>query len=453
MSLAAPFASSPNQLTASDMLPMLADDRISARDLVAACLERIEARDGDVRAWLAINPQALAEAERLDALPRQRRGRLHGLPIAVKDVFDTHDMPTTYNSPLYGGFQPAADAAAVDLLRAEGAIVLGKTDTTEFAAAGQDARTGNPHDLTRTSGGSSAGSAAAVADFHVPLALATQTGGSTIRPASFCGVYAFKPSFGRVSREGMKLYAISFDTVGWYGRSVADLALLASVFGLDEPLLLAGSQTGLRIAVTTGPYRDRLEDESLEALATAAGRLRDAGHQVHSLDLPADFEALDRHHRVILHREGQAAFRNLARRHGTLLHDDFHHRVDNRDGTTLADLREAYDGMALARIAFDEIATDYDVVIAPSAAGFAPVGRKPGDPLFNASWTLLGVPCLNVPVDLEASGDQPLPIGVTLIAPRFADSHLLAHAARIADVINAKAPGVENVRVCRGNRP
>ncbi|MGA1805151.1 amidase [Rhizobium sp. HT1-10] len=450
MSLA---ASSPNQLTASEMLAMLADDRISARDLVAACLERIEARDGDVRAWLAVNPQALAEAERLDALPRQRRGRLHGLPIAVKDVFDTHDMPTTYNSPLYGGFQPAADAAAVDLLRAEGAIVLGKTDTTEFAAAGQDARTGNPHDLTRTSGGSSAGSAAAVADFHVPLALATQTGGSTIRPASFCGVYAFKPSFGRVSREGMKLYAVSFDTVGWYGRSVADLALLASVFGLDEPLLLAGSQDALKIAVTTGPFHDRLEDASLEALATAAGRLREAGHQVHSLDLPADFDALDRHHRVILHREGQAAFRNLARRHGTLLHDDFHHRVDNRDRTTLTDLREAYDGMALARIAFDEIATNYDVVIAPSAAGVAPVGRKPGDPVFNASWTLLGVPCLNVPIDLEASGDQPLPIGVTLIAPRFADSHLLAHASRIAEVLNAKAPGIKNVRECRGSRP
>ncbi|MBZ5761251.1 amidase [Rhizobium sp. VS19-DR104.2] len=449
-----PLVALPNQMTATDLLAMLADDRLSAGDVVAACLERIRERDGDVKAWLAINPQALAEAARLDALPREERGRLHGLPIAVKDVFDTHDLPTTYNSPLYGGFQPAADAAAVDLLRAEGAIVLGKTDTTEFAAAGQDARTGNPHDLARTSGGSSAGSAAAVADFHVPLALATQTGGSTIRPASFCGVYAFKPSYGRVSREGVRLYSISFDTVGWYGRSVADLAFLANIFGLDEPCGSDSRPAALRIAVTTGPYHDRLQDESVRAMTSAADSLRQAGHQVHELELPTTFEALDRYHRVILHREGQAAFRNLARRHGAALHDDFHHRVENRDRTTLAELRDAYDGMALARIAFDEIAANYDVVIAPSAAGFAPVGRKPGDPLFNASWTLLGVPCVNIPVLLPASPDgPPLPIGVTLIAPRFADSHLLAHADRIAAVLSTRASVVESVHEFRGSRP
>ena len=262
----------------------LRDGTISARRLVETCLARNAARDSDVRAWLALNPRALDAADRLDLLPAEERGRLHGLPIAVKDVFDTFDLPTTHNSPLYQGFQPAADAASVDLLRAEGAIILGKTDTTEFAAAGRDAATGNPHDLSRTSGGSSAGSAAAVADFHVPLALTTQTGGSTIRPASFCGVYGFKPSAGLVSREGGKLYAISFDTVGWYGRSVADIGLLAEVYGITETLTaLPVPGQSLNIALTHGPYRDQLDAASLSALAIAGQRLEAAGHRVQVL--------------------------------------------------------------------------------------------------------------------------------------------------------------------------
>jgi Asp-tRNA(Asn)/Glu-tRNA(Gln) amidotransferase A subunit family amidase len=423
------------RLTATEALAAMRDGTLSSHDLVSACLARIAERDGDVKAWLAVNPDALAEAARLDALAAEKRGRLHGLPIGVKDVFDTADLPTTHNSSLYQSFRPAADAAVVDLLRAEGAIVLGKTDTTEFAAAGRDAATGNPHDLTRTSGGSSAGSAAAVADFHVPLALATQTGGSTIRPGSFCGVYAMKPSFGRVSREGVKIYALSFDTVGWYGRSVADLALMAGVLGLDEPLDPEPRETGeLRIAITSGPYRDKLATESLEALSLAAERLAAAGHRVTRLELPEEFKDLDAHHRVILHREGQAAFRNLAARHGDALHDDFHHRVENRDGSSLADLARAYDAMALSRMTFDRIAGDFDLVIAPSAPAFAPIGRRPGDPVFNASWTLLGVPCINIPVPLE---EPSLPIGVTLIARRFADSHLLAHAERIDPVLKS----------------
>jgi Asp-tRNA(Asn)/Glu-tRNA(Gln) amidotransferase A subunit family amidase len=423
------------RLSAADALETMRGGLLSSHDLVSACLARIAERDGDVKAWLSLNPDALAEAARLDALPVEKRGRLHGLPIGVKDVFDTADLPTTHNSPLYQSFRPAADAAVVDLLRAEGAIVLGKTDTTEFAAAGRDAATGNPHDLTRTSGGSSAGSAAAVADFHVPLALATQTGGSTIRPGSFCGVYAMKPSFGRVSREGVKIYALSFDTVGWYGRSVADLALMAGVLGLDEPLDPEPPETRqLRIAITSGPYRDKLATESLEALSLAAARLAAAGHRVSRLELPEEFTDLDAHHRVILHREGQAAFRNLAVRHGDALHDDFHHRVGNRDGSSLADLARAYDAMALSRMTFDRIAGDFDLVIAPSAPGFAPIGRRPGDPVFNASWTLLGVPCINIPVPLEEPG---LPIGVTLIVRRFADSHLLAHAERIAPILQS----------------
>lgn len=422
-------------LTAIDALTALAAGEITSRDLVAACLARISARDGSVRAWLAIHPRALDMAEDADAVPLSKRGRLHGLPVGVKDVFDTVDLPTTHNSPLFSGFRPAADAAPVDLLRAEGAIILGKTDTTEFAAAGRDAATGNPVDLTRTSGGSSAGSAAGVADGHVPLALATQTGGSTIRPASFCGVYAFKPSFGLVSREGVKIYANSLDTVGWHARSVEDLGLLATVFGVVESIRPVMASEALSIAIAEPPNAEKLEPESRAVLAAAQDRLRDAGFDVRDVRFPASFAELDRHHRTILHREGAAAFRNLVRRFGADLHDDFHHRVENRDGRSLADLRAAYDAAAVARVEFDGLASGYDAVIVPSAPGFAPLGRRPGDPVFNALWTLLGVPALHAPLSGFA-----LPIGVTLLGPRFSDPSLLAVAARIAPALHAHKP-------------
>lgn len=424
----------PNRLTATQALVALRQDRLSATELVKACLQRIEERDDEVRAWLHINAQALEEAAKLDALPNDQRGKLHGLPIGIKDVFETKDMPTTFNSPNFEGHQPGQDAAVVDLLRAEGAIILGKTDTTEFAAAGRNAATGNPHDTRFSSGGSSAGSAASVADFHAPLSIGTQTGGSTIRPASFCGVYAFKPTFGMVSREGFKIYANSLDTVGWYGRSVADLALLADVFGLTESITPGPAAAGLRIGMCLGPYSDRLQPESMQATELAANRLRNAGHTVIAFDLPSDFAELDYHHRTILHREGAAAFRNLASRFGSDLHDDFHHRVENRDGRSLTELRDAYDAAAKARVDFDTLAADFDAILVPSAPGYAPEGRHPGDPVFNAMWTLLGVPCVNVPVFMP---NAPLPIGVTLTGPRFSDPSLLAAAERLAPLIDS----------------
>jgi Asp-tRNA(Asn)/Glu-tRNA(Gln) amidotransferase A subunit family amidase len=422
-----------NRLGAVEALAALKSGGLSAVDMVSACLARIAERDGDVKAWLYLNPNALAQAAALDALPPEQRGRLHGLPIGIKDVFETKDMPTTFNSPNFEGHRPGQDAAVIDLLRCEGAVILGKTDTTEYAAAGRNAATGNPHDIRYSSGGSSAGSAASVADFHVPLSIGTQTGGSTIRPASFCGTYAFKPTFGLVSREGFKIYANTLDTVGWYGRSVADLQLLADVFGLNESIRRAPAAGPMRIAASLGPYAGRLRPASRLAMELTIERLKAGGHAVAFLDLPPHFEALDHHHRTILHREGAAAFRNLARRFGGALHDDFHHRVENRDGRSLAELRDAYDAAAIARGEFDRIAADYDAVIVPSAPGFAPEGRHPGDPVFNAMWTLLGVPCVNIPV---AVPDAPLPIGVTLTGPRFADPALLAAAAIAAAVID-----------------
>lgn len=419
-----------HRLDAATARMLMADGCLTARDLVSACLRRISLRDRDVKAWLAVSDRALEEAERLDALPKAKRGRLHGLPVGIKDVFDTGSLPTTYNSPLFQGFRPARNAPAVDQLVAEGAILLGKTDTTEFAAAGRDAATGNPHDLEHTSGGSSAGSAAAVADFHVPLALATQTGGSTIRPASFCGIFGYKPSFGLVSREGVKIYSNSLDTVGWYGRSLEDIVLLAGVYGVaDIPVWPDGDASKkLRIGLSLGPNAEELEPESRTAMDLAAHRLTAAGHDVHRIEFPHSFSDLDSQHRIILRREGGISFRNLEMLHGSDLHEDFRAQVQNRDGRTLRDYRAALDAAALARPAFDGIADEFDLLIVPSAPGLAPKGRRPGNPLFNCPWTLIGAPCLNVP--LKAAGLR-LPIGVTLMASRYCDEALLS-AARIA---------------------
>ncbi|ENH75614.1 Glutamyl-tRNA(Gln) amidotransferase subunit A 1, partial [Fusarium oxysporum f. sp. cubense race 1] len=205
----------PCKLTASEALGKIQVDEISVQEYAESLLERIEARDGDVKAWAYLDEKrVMQEARLLDEIPKKNRGPLHGLPIAVKDVIYTKDMPTQFNSPLYDGHFPETDAASVRILRHAGALIVGKTTTTEFAAIHVGPKTHNPHDPLRTPGGSSSGSGAAVADFQAPMALGTQTGGSLIRPASFNGLYGFKPTWNSVSREGQKIYALMYDTLG-----------------------------------------------------------------------------------------------------------------------------------------------------------------------------------------------------------------------------------------------
>jgi Asp-tRNA(Asn)/Glu-tRNA(Gln) amidotransferase A subunit family amidase len=417
-------------LSASAASARIKAGEITGEQYVRACLERIAERDPAVRAWTHIDPaHALNQAREIDK--GGYRGPLHGIPIGVKDMIDTIDMPTTHNSPIYQGHRPGLDAAAVSTLRAAGAVILGKTDTTEFAAAGRQSWARNPHDLARTPGGSSAGSAAAVADNQVPLALGTQTGGSTIRPASFCGVFALKPTWGAVSREGVKVYSLTLDTISWFSRDLSDLGMLCDVFGVvDDAPVVVPDVAGLRIALCKSPFWSEAEAGTPEALEHAAERLRRAGATVTVLDLPAEFEPLGEMQRVVMHSEGRAAFLSLSRTHPHLLHDDFFDRVENRDGYTRADLVAAYDHAGRCRTAFDAIAGEYDAVLTPSAKGEAPLGRHPGDAVFNRMWTLLHVPCVNLP---SLPGPNGMPVGVTLVAPRFHDRRLLA----VAGVVQA----------------
>src|ERR1043166_8199413 len=214
-----------NRLPATQVAAQLASRRISAEQYVRACLARIAEREHEIGAWAYLDPeQALEQARALDASPL--RGLLHGMPVGIKDIIDTADMPTEYGSPIYANNRPAWDAACVSALRGAGAIIMGKTVTSELATSYRG-KTANPHNPAHTPGGSSSGSAAAVADFMVPLALGTQTGGSTIRPASFCGVVGYKPSFGLINRHGVKPVSESLDTIGLIARSVPDVGLLA----------------------------------------------------------------------------------------------------------------------------------------------------------------------------------------------------------------------------------
>ncbi len=414
----------PARLDITEARALMRDKRLTPRDLLRACLARIAARDGEVRAWLHVNPRA--EAEAAEIAPGDPRP-LAGIPVGIKDVIDTGDMPTTHNSPLYGGRQPSDDAPCVAMLKAAGAVILGKTDTTEFAAAGRDAATGNPHDLTRTPGGSSAGSAAAVADCHVPLALGTQTGGSTIRPASFCGVPAIKPSWGLISVEGVKLYSQSMDTVGIFARSHRDLSLVAEVYGLPE----GGGLPALpRIAICRPPYMDLAGAEANALMDSLAQRL-DGLAEVVLRDLPGEMDDLDALHRCVQMSEGAAAFRNLDMADDALVHADFISRARRDEGHGVAEMFAAYDRLADHRRAFETLYSDVDGVLAPAAPGFAPQGRGPGNPVLNALWTAMQLPCVALPVITK-----PLPLGVQLVGPRGHDRRLLRLAEMIAPALS-----------------
>lgn len=422
---------------AAEMLVAVREGRISVETWVRQCLDRIADRDGEVRAWAHIAPaDRITEAQELDAAGP--RGALHGMPVGVKDVILTAGQPTAYNSPIYQNFAPAIDAACIKLLRAAGAIILGKTETVEFAAAHRLAPTCNPLDLARTPGGSSSGSAAAVADGHVPVALGTQTGGSLIRPAAYCGVFALKPTWGRVNRDGVKMYSASLDTLGWFGRSVSDLALVYAALVPDPPdLPLARlSIAGKRIGICQTPFPERAEDSTRAGLAQAAARLRERGAEVSELVLPVEFANIDRIHHVIMRAEGRTGFLPEYRADHELLNSHFRSLVENVDGYGDETLRDALDKAAALRASFDRIAAQFDAVLTYSVPGEAPVGLgNNGSADFNSLWTLLHVPCVNIPAFVGPGG---LPVGLTVLTRRFDDVAALQMSEVIHGALTAR---------------
>jgi Asp-tRNA(Asn)/Glu-tRNA(Gln) amidotransferase A subunit family amidase len=430
----------PHVLDATAVAAAVRGGRLTVRDVAEAVLARHAARDADVRAWAHLDPaQVLAAADALDAQPV--KGPLHGVPVGVKDVIATKDMPTEHATARYAGSVPGVDAACVDTLRAAGALIVGKTTTTQFAATSVGGPTRNPHDPGRTPGGSSSGSGAAVADLQCALALGTQTGGSTIRPGSFNGVYAWKPTWNSISREGLKMYSVTCDTLGLYARSARDLALLADVFQI-EPAPVPTSLAGARVAVCRTPEWRAATSATRDAMATAADALRGAGAEVVDLALPGWFDGLYPAHRAILRREGRSAFLN---EYVTTqdLPPFFRDVVEGRPGVdmngrpapelTADDYRAAYALADRARAAFDEVAADFDVVLTPSATGEAPEGlQNTGSSVFNSMWTLLQVPVVNVP---GLTGPADMPVGVSLVSRRYEDRRAIGYAGLLGELL------------------
>ncbi|MDE0146752.1 MAG: amidase [Rhodospirillaceae bacterium] len=422
----------PWELTAAAAADAIAAGNLTSEALVRACLDRIAEREATVQAWAWLDPDAaIAEARRRDAEPP--RGPLHGVPVGIKDMIDTGDMPTEYNSPLYPGHRPARDAACVSILRSAGLVVLGKVATVEFASLGRTAPTRNPLDPGHTPGGSSSGSGAAVGAGMAPLALGTQTGGSVIRPASFCGVFGMKPSYGLIGTEGIKVYAQSLDTIGYMARSAEDLTRLSLVLGVVEEMPEPAALPALRIGVCRTPHRAEAAPETREAIDRAANRLAEAGAAIEAVADPPAFDGLTEAQDRIMHWEGRGAYRAEYLAQPALLHPAFRDEVENAKGRTIPQINEAYDRMAVARIEFAAAFAGYDAWLTPAVIGEAPAGlESTGEALFNRMWTALHGPCITIPAHRGPNG---LPVGVQIVSPRLSDAGLLAVAEAISPVL------------------
>jgi len=414
-----------NRLSATAAARKLATREISAVALLEDCLARIAAREPVVHAWTFLDPDAARRrARELDA--QGPAGLLHGIPIAVKDLFDTCAMPSSYGSPIYAGHRPAADASSVALARAAGAIVVGKTVTTEFATF-HPGPTCNPHNPLHTPGGSSSGSAAAVADWMVPLAFGTQTAGSIVRPAAYCGVVGYKPTFGTVNRVGVKMISDTLDTIGALARTVPDVALFVAAL-TDRPELLI--ERPLRRPPRVGLCRtqqwDHAQPETVTAFEEAARGLDKAGASVRDIVLPAPFaELVDAQIAIMVHEVAKSlSYERLV--HRDMLSVEMIAMIDAGLAVSPARYDAARISAQRSRLALAQVFADVDVLLAPSTAGEAPQGiAATGDPLFNRMWTLLHAPCIHLP---SAIGPRGLPVGITIVGPIGGDRETLLAA-------------------------
>lgn len=420
-----------NRLSATRAAQLLARREMSAEQLLLACFARIEQREGVVRAWTTLDKEAaLRQARQLDGSTIQ--GVLHGLPFGVKDIFATGELPTRYGSPIYDNHRPIADAAAVALCRDAGALVLGKTVTTEFASY-QPGPTRNPHNLAYSPGGSSSGSAAAVADHMVPFALGTQTAGSIVRPAAYCGVVGYKPSYGSIQRAGLKTIADSLDTIGGFARTIDDVALFASVLMRDTALRELEYDAKPRIGMYRTLQWGHAEHATRDAYAHAASALSRAGAKVNDLELPAALCALVQAHADIMSVEMAQSLAFEHTRHRGQLSSSLQALLDVGVQISAKEHRANLQLVQDRQISVQRWFDDYDILLAPSAGGEAPLFEQgTGDPLFCRVWTVFGMPCVHLPF---FTGPQGLPMGLQVVGRRGDDRRVLAMGKWVLNVL------------------
>lgn len=412
----------PHEMGLAQVAQAIREGRLSSVDLVSDCLAAIEKREPDVRAWQYLDPElALRQAAALDRMPAQ--GCLHGVPIGIKDIIATKDMPTEYGSPIYRDNQVGADAACVALLRRAGAVIMGKTVTTEFAFF-RPGKTRNPKRLTHTPGGSSSGSAAAVADQMVPGALGSQTAGSIIRPASYCGVVGYKPSYGDFSLAGVKGLSHSLDTLGTLTRNVDDAALLrrALLGGMDEGEHDASEHWVPSVALCRTPSWSQALPEVRVGIENLLVRLSSCGARVGEVTLPdglSDFAELQR---MVMSYEAARSLTYEMDEFEDLLSNPIRQLVEDGYRVSREDYLHARSASEWGAQQVEPIFERWDVLLAPSAVGPAPAGlENTGDPVFSRIWMMLGLPSVSLPVLQSVDG---LPVGVQLVGMRLGDDRL-----------------------------
>ena len=425
---------------AAEASAAIRDGLISSEDLVRACLQTVKRLDGQVEAWAFIDPElALEQARQADMALQAGRslGPLHGIPVGIKDIFDTKDMPTEDGTILHKGRQPLADSTAVSRLKEAGAVIMGKTVTTELAVFGPG-KTRNPHDLERTPGGSSSGSAAAVAAGMIPLALGTQTNGSMIRPASFCGVYGYKPTFGLISRHLVLQQSRPLDQVGVFARSIEDAAIIAeSLVGFDpndpdtspraRPALVATQAEEVPVepslAFVKTPVWDQADETTREAFAELAGEL---GEVVEEFELPESFDDAHEQHRRIMEADLARSFAHEYERGKEQLTDILVEMIERGQKVSAVEYNNAVGDIPALYNQFGKLFERHDAIITPATIGEAPVGLgSTGSPIFCTIWTLCGMPAITLPLLQGGSG---MPLGVQLVGPRGDDARLLRTA-------------------------
>ena len=434
-------------LTLSEAAAHIRDGRVRSVELVHDCIARIDEVEADVQAWAFLDRDlAMRQAEAADLHRMQGKslGPLHGVPIGIKDILDTNDMPTEFGSPVWAGRTPRQDAFAVARLRADGAIILGKTVTTEYAYF-HPGKTRNPHEPKRTPGGSSSGSAAAVAAYMVPGAVGTQTNGSVIRPAAFCGVVGFKPTHGLVPRAGALTMSRSLDQIGVFTRSVEDAGLLAeSIVGFDEedpdtrPVArppfasVASSDPPLppRFAFVKSPVWDQAEPVTRDAFGALVETL---GESVMEVDLSPGFTRAIDFHRIVMEVEMSHNLKRDYEKFGDQLSEKLRNLIERGRTHRGVDYMDAVSAAAPLYASLDEVFNEYDAILTPAAPGEPPIGlESTGNPIFCTIWTYLGTPAVSLPILQSEAG---LPIGVQLVGRRGYDARLLRTARSLVNTL------------------
>ena len=438
------------QLSAAQAAAAIRNGECTAEELVQSCINRIQSLEDSVAAWAQFDPEhALQQARDAD---QQRQGGasigpLHGVPVGIKDIFDTYDLPTEYGTELHAGHTPGHDATAVEQLREAGAIIMGKTVTTELAVL-SPGKTTNPHDPARTPGGSSSGSAAAVASGMVPLSIGTQTNGSIIRPASYCGVFGFKPSHGLISRHRVLKESQLLDHVGVFGRSVEDVALIAEqMMAYDNrdpdlkprarPALLeiANSEPPMppRLAFIKTPVWDQADADVHGAFEELAEHL---GERVEEIPLGDSYKEVFDWHRTIMETDLAVNFESHYQRGKDKLSDVLREMIERGLEVKAVDYHRAAGMIPSLRDGMDEIFAEYDAILTPAATGEAPVGlESTGSPAFCTLWTFLGLPAISLPL---LQGSNGMPIGVQLVSSKGDDARLLRTARWLINTLEVQ---------------